>query len=329
MTQRIVFLGTPSFSCPALEHLASRSDVEVVLVVTQPDRPSGRGRKLQAPPIKSLALELGLPIYQVATLRDAVSRVPLVAAQPDLLVVAAFGLILGKSILSLPPLGCVNLHASLLPRYRGANPIAAAIHSGDVTTGLSLMRMDRGLDTGAVYDRREIDINIGDTTETLTDRLGDVGSSLLARHLPEILSGRAVPTRQGEGATCTRPMVKDDGWIDWTRSAAEIERHVRAMWPWPRAWTVLPDGSRVQVHASSVVETTTSGDPGTIVDVGSRFVVRCGHHSLRLDRVQMAGGKPVDGKVLRTRVSSSATDPLGKIGAPLALDPLVRVCGSD
>lgn len=326
MSKRIVFLGTPSYACPALRLLASTADVEVVLVVTQPDRPAGRGRKLLAPPVKALALDLGLPVVQTATLRTAEDRLPLIAERPDLIVVAAFGLILGKSVLSLPPRGCVNLHASLLPRYRGANPIAAAIASGERETGVSLMQMERGLDTGPVYDHDVMDIKIDDTTESLTARLAQTGAHVLDRTLPSLLDGTAVLEAQGPGATCTRPMTKDDGWIDWTRPAIDIERHVRAMWPWPRAWTTLADGSRLQVHASDVIVEPHTGDPGTVSSSGSELIVRCGEGALQLQTVQLAGGKPADGGQLRSRLGSSVMARLGRAGLPPDQTPLVTSC---
>lgn len=328
MSRRIAFLGTPSFALPALEHLADRSDAEVVLVVTQPDRPAGRGQKHMAPAVKSAALDLGLPIYQTSTLRDADARAPLIDARPDLIVVAAFGLILGKSILSLPPLGCVNLHASLLPRYRGANPIAAAILSGDAITGVSLMHMNRGLDTGAIYAQQVEDITIEDTTETLTDRLSHLGASLVADHLSELLGGKAVLTEQASHGTCTRPMTKDDGWIDWTRPAVEIERHVRAMWPWPRAWTTLPDGTKMQVHSSKVIAQNLSDTAGTVVYVAGGVAVQCGEHVLHLDRLQLAGGKPIDGQMRSSRFSTTTAIRVGQIGAPGIQEPLVSECQS-
>lgn len=326
MSQRIVFLGTPSYACPALEHLASRGDCEVVLVVTQPDRPAGRGRKLQAPAVKTLAFDLGLPIVQTGSLRTAEARLPLVTAQPDLIVVAAFGLILGTSVLSLPPNGCVNLHASLLPAYRGANPIAAAIASGERRTGVSLMRMERGLDTGPVYGRESFDIMTEDTTESLTGCLAERGADLLDRLLPALLDGTADAEAQGTGATCTRPMVKDDGWIDWTLPAVEIERHVRAMWPWPRAWTTLPDNSRVQIHAAEVIAGQHEVVPGTIAPSGSDMLIQCGEDTLRLVTVQVAGGKPGDGTVLRTRVPAGSDSLLGQTGGPPDLMPLLVRC---
>ena len=329
MSKRIVFLGTPSYACPALQHLASRTDAEVVLVVTQPDRPAGRGRKLLAPPVKTLALDLGLPVVQTATLRTAEDRLPLIAARPDLIVVAAFGLILGKSVLALPPNGCVNLHASLLPRYRGANPIAAAIASGERETGVSLMRMERGLDTGPVYDHDAEDIMIDDTTESLTARLAQRGARMLDRTMPGLLAGTATTESQGPGATCTRPMVKDDGWIDWTLPSASVERHVRAMWPWPRAWTTMPDGSRLQVHASAVICASHSGGPGSLSSSVDELIVRCGEGSLRLQTVQLAGGKPVDGGQLRSRVGATEAARLGRAGAPPERAPLVTSCAGE
>lgn len=329
MSTRVAFLGTPEFARPALQYLTTRSDLEVVLVVTQPDRPAGRGRKMQAPPVKELALDLGLPIHQVSSLRTFESRRPLMDARPDLIVVAAFGLILGKSTLSLPPLGCINLHASLLPLYRGANPVAAAILNGDTSTGLSLMRMDTGLDTGEVYDQEKIDITDKDTTESLTSRLSREGEPILARNLPGLLNGTAVSKKQGSGATCTRPMVKDDGWIDWTLSAEEIERHVRAMWPWPRAWTTLPDGTRVQIRETRVVHDAGFSEPGTIFSTNNSLSIRCGRDSLQLDQVQLAGRRPGDGKILASRGASAAAVRLGQIGAPEPARPLITMCDAE
>lgn len=329
MLKRVVFLGTPEFACPALEHLAGRTDLEVVLVVTQPDRPAGRGRKMQAPPVKGLALDLDRPVHQVSSLRTVGARRPLMDARPDLIVVAAFGLILGKSILSLPPLGCVNLHASLLPLYRGANPVAAAILNGDASTGLSLMRMDTGLDTGEIYDQERLDITPEDTTASLTTRLSLAGASVLARNLPDLLNGTAVAKAQGPGATCTRPMVKDDGWIDWTLPAESIERHVRAMWPWPRAWTTLPDGTRVQIRAAHVVHDGRFIDPGTILASHNSLSVQCGQDSLQLDQVQLAGRKPANGAILVSRGASASVMRLGQVGVPEPAGPLISMCDAE
>lgn len=299
MTHRIIYMGTPEFACPALKTLAERPGIDVPLVVTQPDRPAGRGRRLQAPPVKRLAESLGLPVYQPQSLRTAGERQPLVDLQPDLIVVAAYGLILGRSVLDLPPCGCVNLHASILPAYRGASPISATILDGDQETGVTLMRMERGLDTGPTFDASRLDIASDDTTGSLTERLAEVSGELLKRNIEALLDGSLEAVVQPPGATLTRPLIKADGWIDWSRPAIEIERLVRAMWPWPRAWTTLPDGSAFQIHAASV-EPGEDAPPGTIRVKRTGFRVRCADGWLRIDRGQLAGGKPLAGTLLAT-----------------------------
>jgi len=298
MTHRIVYMGTPEFACPALKTLARRDDVDVNLVVTQPDRASGRGRKLQAPPVKVLAESLGLRVYQTPSLRAPEQRQPIVDARPDLIVVAAFGLILGKSVLGLPRLGCVNLHASLLPHYRGASPISAAIATGDTESGVTLMRMERGLDTGPMLAIARTPILPADSTATLTDRLAKLAASLLDANLDSLLAGALPSTPQPDGATLARPLVKADGWLDWSRPAKELERHVRAMWPWPRAWTSLPDGRALQVHAANLDPAAGPALPGTVVTDVTGFRVACGEGWLRVDVAQLPGGKPLSGAQL-------------------------------
>lgn len=326
MTARIVYMGTPEFACPALERLARRPDVDVALVVTQPDRPAGRGRRLQATPVAMCAERAGIPVYRATSLRTGDARRPVIDIAPDLVVVAAFGLILGKSILQLPRHGCLNLHASLLPAYRGANPIAAAIRAGARMTGVSLMRMERGLDTGPVLAVGEVDIKDDDTTASLTPTLGEAAGDLLDQHLSDLLAGRleAVP-QPAVGATCTRPMIKDDGWIDWRSPAADIERHVRAMWSWPRAWTTLPGGDRLQIHRSHLSDRAT-GQPGLVVGADGLLVVACGDGSLVLDTVQLPGGRPIPGSSLLTRGGATPGDVLGLTGSPPATAPLVSPC---
>jgi methionyl-tRNA formyltransferase len=325
MTARIIFMGTPDFAVPALESLAARSGHEVMLVVTQPDRPSGRGRKLRASPVASAAERLGLPVYRVSSLRDAAARQPIVDAAPDLIVVAAFGLILGRTILTRPSTGCLNLHASLLPAYRGANPIAMAIRDGMVVTGVSLMRMEPSLDTGPVFGQESVVVRPDDTTETLTRRLSHGAAEVLDRNLDGILSGQIAPVPQAGGATCTRPMTKDDGWIDWILPAAAIERHVRAMWPWPRAWTTLPDDRRLQVHRCHVVD-DAPGPPGQLRIVSGSVTVSCGEGALALNLVQMPGGKPAPASTLVSTRSLDEGAALGTADAPASLPPLVAPC---
>jgi len=325
MPARLVYMGTPEFACPALEALAQRTDLEIALVVTQPDRPAGRGRRLQSTPVALLADRTGIPVYRASSLRTAESRQPIIELAPDLIVVAAFGLILGRSILELPTHGCVNLHASLLPAYRGANPIAAAIRDGTKVTGVSLMRMERGLDTGPVLAVRQVDIISDDTTASLTPRLANVAGDLLDQHLSGLLAGRLEAVPQPEGATCTRPMTKDDGWIDWRLSATDIERHVRAMWSWPRAWTTLPDGSRLQIHRSHLVDHVT-GEPGLVATAEGLLIVAGGDRGLALDIVQLPGGRPIPGISLLSRGVLGIGDILGTGGSPPASAPLVTRC---
>jgi methionyl-tRNA formyltransferase len=325
MTIRCVYMGTPDFACPSLRALADMEGVSVELVVTQPDRGTGRGRKLQAPPVKLVAQELGLPIYQTASLRTGDQRGPVTSVQPDLIVVAAFGLILGRSILELPTKGCVNLHASLLPAYRGAAPISAAIANGDTKSGVTMMRMERGLDTGAMLSRQVIDIAPTDTTESLTIRLADTAAELLRDSLWPLMNGKLSDTPQGAGATLTRPLVKADGRLDWNRPAVELERHVRAMWGWPRAWTTTATGESLQIHAASwqpqpVAERAT---PGTILSLVGQLAVQTGDGILIVERGQLPGGKPLAGQLLAPRRELAPGTQLGREGIPESPGPLV------
>ncbi|MEJ7900235.1 MAG: methionyl-tRNA formyltransferase [Thermomicrobiales bacterium] len=327
MTHRIIFMGTPDFSCPALQALVQHPNVDVALVLTQPDRPAGRGRQLQASPVKKLAGSLALPVYQPRSLRTAEQRQPLVEVQPDLIVVAAYGLILGRSVLDLPTRGCVNLHASILPQYRGASPISAAILNGDRETGVTLMQMDRGLDTGPMFDVARIGISANDSTASLTQRLAATAADLLIRNVDTLLDGSLEAVAQPFGATLTRPLVKSDGWIDWTRPVSEIERLVRAMWSWPRAWTTLPDGSSFQLHAASVETDEVDVTPAEIRTDRSTFLVGCGNGSLRVERGQLAGGKPLDGAQLVTIPTLGDATRLGGSGRPTVPGPMFQSVG--
>ncbi|MDQ3653897.1 MAG: methionyl-tRNA formyltransferase [Chloroflexota bacterium] len=323
MTHRIIYMGTPEFACPALRALSERIDLDVALVVTQPDRPAGRGRQLQSPPVKQLAELLGLPVYQPQSLRTAEQRQPLLDIRPDLIVVAAYGLILGRSILELPMRGCVNLHASILPRYRGASPISAAILCGDQETGVTLMRMERGLDTGPVFDVVRIEIGGNDTTASLTDRLAVTASELLVLNIDGLLNGSLGAVTQPSGATLTRPLVKDDGWIDWTRPMVEVERLVRAMWPWPRAWTTLADGSAFQIHIASIDPGQDNVTPGTLWNDRSGLRVRCGDGWLQIERGQLAGGKPLTRAQLASKPQLASGAVLGGDIRPTVPGPMM------
>lgn len=292
MRPRIIFMGTPEFAAPALRAVAADTQPADLLVVTQPDRPSGRGRKVQPPAVKAAALDLGLEVVQVESLRDADARTRLEAFAPGLVIVAAFGLLLPRWVLRLPRRGCVNLHASLLPRFRGASPVAAAIACGDERTGVCLMEMEAGLDTGAVLARAELTIDRDATTASLTERLALLASDLIAGQLGGLVEGALTPSPQRGHVVETRKIVKDHGAIDWSRPAVDIERHVRAMLPWPRAWTVGAGDTRLQIHAASVASAASSADPGTVGRAGGDIVVATGDGGLRLDVIQLPGKQP-------------------------------------
>ena len=228
---KIAFAGTPEFAARALGALIAGGH-ETALVLTQPDRPAGRGQKLQPSPVKVLALAHGIPVDQPPTLREAVARASLAAAAPDVLVVAAYGLILPQEVLDIPRLGCLNIHASLLPRWRGAAPIQRAIEAGDAETGITIMRMDAGLDTGPMLLRAAVPIGPAETGGTLHDRLADVGARLVVEALDRLADLPAMP-QPAEGVTYAKKIGKAEGLLDWGRPAAELERRIRAFDPFP------------------------------------------------------------------------------------------------
>jgi len=292
---KVAFFGTPEYAVPSLRFLHAGARFDISLVVTQPDRPAGRRHRLTASPVKIAAEELGLHLYQPASLKSAESREPLIASGADVFVVVAYGLIFGARTLSIPGSGCVNLHASLLPKFRGASPIAAAILAGESITGVTMMLMDVGIDTGAILDTAKTEIEATDTTASLSQRLGLLGAELLPSGLAGFFDGTVQPVPQPKsGASLTRMMTKDDGWIDWSGSAGLIERQVRAMWEWPRAWTTL-EGTTLQIHATHVAEGHAAGHPGQVLQSPDQPEVACGTGSLALDVVQPAGGKPISG----------------------------------
>ena len=311
---RVVFFGSPEFAVPALTALAGDDRFEVALVVTL----AARG----ASPVERAAGQLGLPVYKPATLRDAASRAPLAAAAADAFVVAAFGLIFRSKTLAIPRLGCVNVHPSLLPKYRGAVPIPAAIAAGDRETGVSLMVMDEGIDTGAVISEERAPIAENDTTKSLGSRLAQLGARQLVRDLPRWADGslRARP-QSDRGATLTRPLTKADGWMDWSRPAAELERHVRAVWPWPRAWTTV-DGTLLQIHRAAVVGAASAAAPGAVVPDRKRLLVATGNGVLELLSVEPAGRRAMSATAYLNGRRAPIVE-LGQVGAPEPQPPLV------
>lgn len=288
----IVFMGSPDFAVPSLEALARAH--RVVGVVTQPDRPAGRGSRLRPPPVKVAAQALGLPVYQPKSLRNPDALAQLKAWEPEVIVVAAFGQILPPAVLELPPYGCVNLHASLLPRWRGPAPIAAAILAGDEVTGITVMRMDEGVDTGPILAQREEPIRPDDTTGSLTERLARLAAELIVETLPAYLVGRLSPQPQPtEGVTHCRMLRKEDGRLDWHRSAVELERQVRAMDPWPGAFTTWR-GQRLKVlRAAPLPKWRGDLRPGTVFPFEGGAAVATGEGALQLLEVQRAGKKPL------------------------------------
>ncbi len=295
---RVVFAGTPAFASSALAAIASAGH-EIVLVMTQPDRPAGRGMKLQASAVKQLAVEHGWPVAQPRSLRldgkypddAAAAREVLIAAQADVMVVAAYGLILPQWVLDVPRLGCLNIHASLLPRWRGAAPIHRAVEAGDAQTGVTLMQMDAGLDTGAMLLTEALDIG-DDSTSTLHDRLADLGGRLVVEGIRQAGAGTLVPTPQpAEGVTYAHKVEKHEAQIDWSQDALAIVRRIRAFDPFPGAGTVR-DGEAVKLWAADVQPGTTTEAPGTILAATPAGIAVAALNSIALiTELQRAGGK--------------------------------------
>ncbi|HCB14631.1 MAG TPA: methionyl-tRNA formyltransferase [Gammaproteobacteria bacterium] len=291
---RLIFAGTPEFAVPSLQTLLD-DGYSLAAVYTQPDRPAGRGRQLRASSLKTYAKAAGIPVYQPATLRDPAVQAGFAALQPDLLVVAAYGLILPPEVLAIPRLGCINIHASLLPRWRGAAPIHWALLAGDAETGISIMRMEAGLDTGPVFAQAPCPIPRGITGGELHDRLAMLGASVLQATLPELLAGRLVPQLQDNAlATYASKLSKTDLELNWNRPALELERQVLAFNPYPVAHTRL-DGSTLRIwRAAAHEEEPATAPPGTVLrEEISGIAVATGSGVLHLTEVQLPGGKPL------------------------------------
>jgi len=288
---RIVFAGTPEF---AAEHLKALLDTphQLIAVYTQPDRPAGRGQKLMPSPVKQLAQQQGIPVYQPQTLRDPAAQAELAALEPDLMVVVAYGLILPQVVLDIPRLGCINSHASLLPRWRGAAPIQRAIEAGDAESGVTVMRMEAGLDTGPMLLKTITPIGSEDTGGSLHDRLAKLGPKAVV----EAIVGLAAGTLDGEVqddtlATYAHKLNKDEARLDWNRPAVELERQIRAFNPWPICHSTL-NGEPLKVLAASLGE--GQGQPGQILAASKDgLTVACGQGALCLTRLQLPGGKPL------------------------------------
>jgi len=306
---RIVFAGTPEFSVPALDalHAAGHS---ILAAYTQPDRPAGRGREVAASPVKQRALELGLQVEQPASLRAPEAQQRLAALAPDLMVVVAYGLILPQPVLDIPRLGCLNIHASLLPRWRGAAPIQRAILAGDTRTGISIMKMDAGLDTGPELLRRELDIGPRETGGELHDRLAPLGAAAIVEAVAGWAGGSLTPQPQPEaGATYAAKIRKEEARIDWSRTAVEIDRLVRAFNPWPVAETRLA-GEQVRVWEAQPLDAkpATAALHGDVVPAApGRIIVATGAGLLELLTLQFPGRRPLRAReILNSRTLAGA-----------------------
>ena len=291
---RAVFFGTPQFAVPCLEALVEIADVAAV--VCQPDRPQGRGLELTAPPVKKRALELGLNVVQPTKLKTGEFAAWLREQKVDVALVVAYGRILPQDVLDAPRLGCVNVHASLLPKLRGAAPITWAVVRGEPETGVTLMQMDIGMDTGAMLEQFSTPITDEETAGELSERLSAIGALATRKGLPTYVAGGYTPIQQDHGKATMAPMLKkEDGRIDFSKPARAVHDHVRGMMPWPGAFTVAR-GKTVKVHATRVTDVPqgTKKEPGTVVFADkSRVVVACGERGVELARIQLEGKKAI------------------------------------
>ncbi|WP_114417105.1 methionyl-tRNA formyltransferase [Marinospirillum perlucidum] len=299
---RLVFAGTPDFAASSLQALlqAENPEWEVVAVYTQPDRPAGRGRKLKPSPVKELAQQHQLPVYQPENFKSQEAREELAALQPDLMIVVAYGLLLPQTVLDIPRLGCINVHASLLPRWRGAAPIQRALLAGDRATGVTLMQMDAGLDTGDQLYKTHCLIGPEDTSASLHDKLAQQGGEALITALPQLVKGslKAEPQNDQE-ATYARKLSKEEAQLDWSLSAKELDWQVRGFNPWPVAWCLLPkpDGSedKIRIWKARPLDIEHNAQPGTLLDIEKEGpVIACGEGCLQLTRLQLPGAKQLN-----------------------------------
>jgi methionyl-tRNA formyltransferase len=291
---RLIFMGTPELAAASLAALLREPAFQIVAVVTQPDRPKGRDLKLQASPVKQLALSAGVPVLQPLKARAENFLAELRAWQPELIAVTAFGQILPKSILDLPRLGCLNVHTSLLPKYRGASPIQSAILNGETETGVTIMKMDVGLDTGDILTQRSTPIRDDDNAATLHDRLAQLGAELLVQTIPDYATGRIQPRpQQHELATHVAKIKKEDGRIDWAQPACAIWNRIRAFTPWPGAFTFLPaqpQPSLLKIWQAEII--SPGGGAGEVLSADKNgIVIGCGEGALRVTSLQREGGR--------------------------------------
>ena len=292
---KIVFMGTPDFAVGTL-HALAESEHEILAVVTQPDKPKGRGKALQPTPVKEEAMRYGIPVYQPKKVREEEFQVVLRELNPDLIVVVAFGQLIPKSILELPRYGCVNVHASLLPKYRGAAPIQWAVIDGEKESGVTIMKMDEGLDTGDMIAKNVVPLAADETGGSLFDKLSQVGAQLLLDTIPALEEGTVVCEKQPEESPTPYAAMlnKKMGLIDWSQDASVIECLIRGLNPWPSAYTYLK-GKTLKIWQAKVVEKQHEEEPGTIIEVDKKhLVVACKTNALLIERLQLEGKKQME-----------------------------------
>ena len=292
---KIVYMGTPEFAVQALVNIIEAGH-EVAAVITQPDKPQGRSKKLVFPPVKAKAIEYDIPVYQPEKVRNEETLNILKDIMPDVIVVAAYGQILPESILNLPKFGCINIHASLLPMYRGAAPIEWSIIDGQKETGVTTMYMEKGLDTGDMIDKITVPIEDDDTGETLTNKLSKAGAELIIVTLNKLIDGTITRKKQDDSKSCYAKMLsKELGLVDFTKSAEELERLIRGLIPWPCAYTYI-DGKSVKLYKAEVFDNNDKpGKPGEIIEVTKKFFsIACGEKALRIRSLQPEGKKQMD-----------------------------------
>ena len=293
MPLKIVFAGTPDFAAAHLQALLD-SEHQVIAVYSQPDRPSGRGRKLTPSPVKALALEHDLPVFQPKSLKNEEAQAELAELKADVMVVVAYGLLLPKAVLETPSLGCINVHGSVLPRWRGAAPIQRALMAGDHETGITIMQMDEGLDTGDMLLKATCPIESDDTSQSLHDKLIEVGKPLLVAAMNQMAAGEiSAEPQDDQVANYAQKLSKAEGELDWQQPADQLHRLVRGFLPWPVAQMHLAE-EKVRIWQASFVGTNSDETPGTVLEVNkSGLLVQCGSGQLRLEKLQLPGGKPL------------------------------------
>ncbi|MCL2565894.1 MAG: methionyl-tRNA formyltransferase [Defluviitaleaceae bacterium] len=292
---KIVFMGTPEFAAAALKELIKRH--EVTAVITQPDKPVGRGKKLAFTPVKEVALEYGIEVYQPQKIKAKEFAAKLAELEGDIFVVVAYGQILSKEILDMPKYGSVNIHASLLPKYRGSAPIQWAVINGERESGITIIQMDEGIDTGDMLLKEIIPIAADETGESLHNKLAALGSSTILKALELIEDGNILPTPQDDCLSSYAPMLKKEtGQIDWNMGAVEIERLIRGLYPWPSAFSTLPDFGIVKIIKAEYMPYNTYDAPGTILDIDKKrgLIVAAGKDALLIEKIQISGKKVMD-----------------------------------